>query len=142
MHLETTTELLRHKLSLIGGPRPARFDPFDLDALLVRLPLLYGDRWLDGPASAVAISALVEEGVPRWALRNRGNVRRILALLAARRERGLASVAEARLLQAQGHPCPWGVLSMDVEEELERTRELPNPLPEANTLTLYTHGNG
>ena len=120
MQKETTIELLRRKFALLSGPRPTRNDDFDLDRCLVRLPLRFNDPWLDSPPGAASLAALVEAGIPRWPLVNRGAVNRILALLSARRARGLAAVAEVRRLASAGHPCPWAVLAVDVDEELRR----------------------
>jgi hypothetical protein len=123
MQRETTLDLLKRKFETLAGSRPARSDPFNLDRLLVRAPLLFNGRYLDAPPSAGSVAALVEAGCPAWALVSRGVVNRVAALLAARQSRGLASVAQAYNLGSAGHPRPWSVLAVDADEELDRLRE-------------------
>jgi hypothetical protein len=86
---------LRRKLSAIAASGGSPRDAYDLDRFLVRLPLRYYDSDLDSPPTVQQVNTLVKLGVPRWPLINRGIVGEVFALLKARRENGLSSVAQA-----------------------------------------------
>jgi hypothetical protein len=120
MHLETTVELLRRKLSAIAATRGSPLDLLDLDRFLTRQPLRFDDSYLDSPPSSAQVEALVRAGVPRWPLVNKGIVREVFDLLRARRERGLATPRQARLLRDLGYSRPWSVTFVDVDAELSR----------------------
>jgi hypothetical protein len=131
MQKETTAEAprsktlgyLRSKLEAISNSSAPVPDPYDLDRFVTRTPTRFYDSYLDSPPSSASVAALVEAGVPRWSLINRGIVNEVFDLLRARRERGLASVRQARYLHALGHACPWSVLFTDVSGELRRLKE-------------------
>jgi hypothetical protein len=123
MHLETTVELLRRKLSAIAESGGSPLDPYDLDRFLTRETFLFYDSYLDSPPTVESVRTLVKAGVPAWPLVNKGIVNETFALLKARRERGLSTVRQARLLRERGHPRPWSVLFVHVEGELRRLRE-------------------
>jgi hypothetical protein len=118
-----TIEYLRAKHAAIAASGGTALDPYDLDRFLTRGPLRFWDAYLDSPPSSAQVEALVKAGVPRWPLINKGIVNEVFALLAARRERGLATPRQARLLRDLGHARPWSVHFMDVEGELRRLRE-------------------
>jgi hypothetical protein len=96
--------------------------PYDVDRFLALGPYYFYDPALDGPPTVESVERLVKLGVPRWPLTNKGTVNEVFSLLEARRSRGLASVPQARLLRARGHPRPWAVLFVDVGAELYRLR--------------------
>lgn len=124
MQRENTLQHLRRKLEAIAEPLGgSAIDPYDLDRFLTRLPFRFYDFYLDSPPSVESVETLVRLGVPRWALVSRGVVGEVASLLAARRKRGLASVRQARLLRARGHPRPWSVRFEDVGAELYRLGE-------------------
>ena len=106
------------KHAAISNSSGSPLDPYDLDRFLVRLPSCYYDAYLDSLPSAASISALTRLGVPRWPLVNKGIVNEVFDLLRVRRERGLASVRQARLLRDLGHPRPGAVFFVDVSTEL------------------------
>jgi hypothetical protein len=118
-----TFEYLRAKHAAISNSGGSPLDAYDLDRFLVRLPSCYYDAYLDSPPSAASISALTRLGVPRWPLVNKGIVNEVAGLLAARRERGLATVRQSHYLRARGHPRPRSVRFEDVSTELRRLRE-------------------
>jgi hypothetical protein len=118
-----TLRYLQAKLSAIAESRGTPLDAYDLDRFLVRLPLRFYDAYLDSPPSVESVETLVEAGVPRWPLVNRGIVNEVAGLLAARRARGLATPKQARYLRYRGHPRPWSVRFEDVSEQLRRLRK-------------------
>jgi hypothetical protein len=95
MQKESTLDSLRRKLSAIAASGGSPLDAYDLDRFLVRLPLRYYDSDLDSPPTVQQVNTLVKLGVPWWPLINRGIVGEVFALLKARREKGLSSVAQA-----------------------------------------------
>jgi hypothetical protein len=118
-----TLRYLRAKRAAIASSSGSTLDPYDLDRFLTRQPHRFYDGYLDSPPSSAQVAALVEAGVPRWPLINRGIVGEVFDLLRARRERGLVTPRQARLLRDLGHPMPWSVTFMDVDEELRRLKE-------------------
>ena len=86
---------------------------------MVRLPLRYYDPYLDSAPSA----ELVRAACPSWPLINKGLANEVFHLLAARKERGLASLRQARYLRDRGHPRPWSVRFENVSTELHRLKE-------------------
>jgi hypothetical protein len=106
MQRKSTLDLLRRKLEAIaGGLNVPLRDPLDLDGFLIRggIPRFY-DPYLDSPPSTKSVATLVRLGVPSWPLVNRGVVNEGFSLLAARRESGLSTVRQARLLRARVIP--------------------------------------
>jgi hypothetical protein len=122
MHLETTVEQLRRKLSTISETYGMALAPYDVDRFLALGPYYFYDAALDGPPTVESVETLVKLGVPRWPLTNKGTVAEVFAILDARRSKGLASVPQARLLRDKGHPRPWAVLFTEVGSELYRLR--------------------
>jgi hypothetical protein len=120
---ESTLRYLRSKLSAISAARGAPLDPYDLDRFVIRTPLRFYDAYLDSAPTSAQVETLVKAGGPRWPLINKGIVGEVFTLLAARRDRGLATVRQARLLRALGHRRPWSVAFVDVDEELRRLKE-------------------
>jgi hypothetical protein len=118
-----TFAYLRSKLEAIANSPGGALDAYDLDLFLIRGPMRFWDDYLDSPPSVESVRALVEAGVPRWALVNRGIVNEVEALLAARRERRLATLRRARYLRDRGHPRSWSVRAQDVSAELRRLKE-------------------
>ena len=123
MQRESTLDLLRRKLSAIAESGGAPLDPYDVDRFLTRGSLCFYDSYLDSPPTVESVRTLVKAGVPEWPLVNKGIVNETFALLKARRERGLSTVRQARLLKSRGHPRPWSVLFVHVDGELRRLRE-------------------
>jgi hypothetical protein len=111
------------KHAAISNSGGSPLDPCDLDWFLVRLPSCYYDAYLDSPPSAASISALTRLGVSRWPLVKKRIVNEVASLLAARRERGLATVRQSHYLRAWEHSRPWSVRFEDVSTELRRLRE-------------------
>jgi hypothetical protein len=118
-----TLAYLRAKWEAVANSSGLAFDVYDLDSFLVRVPMRFWDDYLDSPPTIESVETLVRIGIPRWPLINRGTVNEVFALLAARRERGLATPRQARLLRDRGHPRPWSVLFVDVSEQLRRLEE-------------------
>jgi hypothetical protein len=124
MREKTTFELLRSKLRTLSEAYGTIRDPYDVDTFI---GLVAGNRFydsdLDKPPSVESVRTLAKLGVPRWALTSKGIVDEVEALLRARREKGLASIRQARMLHKAGHPRPWSVKFTEVSAELFRLRK-------------------
>jgi hypothetical protein len=123
MQRENTLHYLRRKLSAIAATGGSPLDAYDLDRFLVREPARFYDPYLDSEPSPESVRTLVRAGCPSWPLINKGIVNEVFALLMVRRERGLATVRQARYLRDRGHPRPWSVRFEDVSTELCRLKE-------------------
>ena len=123
MQRENTLHYLRRKLSAIAATGGSPLDAYDLDRFLVREPARFYDPYLDSEPWPESVRTLVRAGCPSWPLINKGIVNEVFHLLAARRERGLATVRQARYLRERGHPRPWSVRFEDVSTELRRLRK-------------------
>jgi hypothetical protein len=83
-------------------------DPLDLDTFVaLEAGVYFDDPALRDPPSVANIETLTRLGCPRWALTSKDVVGEVFDLLKVRRKRGLASVAQARMLRSWGHPKPW-----------------------------------
>jgi hypothetical protein len=118
-----TAESRRNKLSTSEADGTALGDPLDIDRFLVLGPYYFYDPGLDGLPRRADVERLVKLGLPPSLLINQGTANEASALLAARRERGLASIGQARLLRRAGHPRPWSIRWLDVPGELGRLRK-------------------
>jgi len=123
MQRENTLQYLRRKLSALAESGGSRLDAYDLDRFLIREPTRFYHPYLDSEPSAESIQTLVRAGCPSWPLINKGIVNEVFHLLAARRERGLATVRQGRYLRDRGHPRPWSVRFENVSTELHRLKE-------------------
>ena len=108
MQEKTTLDSLRRKLATLAGSSGLALVPYDVDRFLSLGPYYFYDSVLDAPPRVAEVERLVKLGIPRWSLTNQGTANETLALLEARRSKGLASVPQARLLRSQGHPRPLG----------------------------------
>jgi hypothetical protein len=126
MQRETTLESLRRKLATLSEACGLERDPLDLDTFVaLEAGCHFSDPALRAPPTVGSVETLTRLGCPRWSLTSK----EVFDLLRARRKRGLASVAQARMLRDRGHPRLWAVLFVDVAAELhhpKRGREAKN----------------
>ena len=120
MREKTTLESLRRKLSTLSELCGLERDPLDLDTFVaLEAGCHFSDPGLRAPPTVGSVETLTRLGCPRWSLTSK----EVFDLLRARRKRGLASVAQARMLRDRGHPRLWAVLFVDVAAECTTQKE-------------------
>jgi hypothetical protein len=112
------------KLPPVSEPEP----PLDLDLFLAGGPYYFSDPRLAAPPRASDRRRLERLGIPPGFLTNRGTALAADVVLEERRKRGLASLAQIRLLQAAARGGPgriaapnvWAMRFTEVPGELNR----------------------